>query len=466
MAEGVPTASVVQHCNKHQKFFLQWFLSNDRRIIYLTGGPGSGKSWCIKLVAQQAKKQNLSLICCGMTAQATLQLPSTRVHVPSHKRWTELPPNTFDGTLMSPRDAYKDQRDLVVVVDECGMMTVDQGQRLMSRYALARILLVGDPAQLQPVNGVAFVGSHDYTKARQAHGREQLAEVVLGVQMRIASDDPDGQLLSDFLRDLRLGKFTRCVETVMHMLSQAPPFDPSKSPDAIVVAFTNQDVGETNRAYTEIFAAMHEYDKIWFPVVMSKVLDRARFYGDHTSGMAGPFCRGVRCIITKNIKEDGRIVGANNQPVVMCQKLTPDGGPAKPGAPIVSVDMGPGGVTLLNAGADGGPPIRVGVAGTVWCVQGVTTTRQLYVNLRMCTGDGLYVAMSRVKRFSQLAGASNYDRDRLIRVLETPSPARIISNEIIGRARKAKQRRMQAMFKRQHAQKRKGDASPKRPRVA
>ena len=452
MAEALPVVPAVQRCNNDQKFFFQRFFGDERRFFYLTGGPGSGKSWCIKVVAQKAIKTNLSLICCGMTAQATLLLPSTRVYIPSSKRWAILHANTLAGTIMSRRAEYRDRRDLIVVVDECGMMTVAEGQQLMSKYPFAKILLVGDPSQLQPVNGTAFVGSHDYITALKACGREQLTEVVLGAQMRIATDDPDGEMLSNFLRDLRLGKFTKLVETVMHMLSHAPAFDPVQDPDAIVVAFTNADVSETNRSYTEAFASARQYDLIWFPVVMSNVADRNRFYGNQVSGMAGPFCRDVRCIITKNVKEDGRIIAANNQPVVMCQKLTPDGVPAKPGSPIVSVDMGPGGIATFNAGPDGGPPIRVGVAGTVWCVQGVTTERRLFINLRMCTGDGLYVAMSRVKRFSQLAGASNYDKQRLINLLERPSSARIISNAITIRARKAKQQYLQSAFKRKHTQ--------------
>ena len=384
-----------------------------------------------------------------MTAQASLLMPQTRVVVGG--KWVVRQPNTFDGMILTKQKPYADATNLVVVVDEVGMMTTLQAHCLMDKYRNATILLVGDCAQLKPVGGVPYIGSHDYCVSLSMPETERLTEVMLSSQMRIDLDDENGTSLAQFLRDIRMGEFTKHVQHTLYRLSRAPAFNAASDTDALVIAFTNKDVASTNRECTVAYAADNSKAVEWFPVRMSEVTDPRRFYGDSPAGMMGPFCEGLRCVITQNIKEDGMIVAANNQPVVLKHVLTTQGVCADAGAIVATVSLESGGDIDLQARRDGSPPLRPAFAGTMYIVQGTTTHRRIFVNMNACTGDGLYVAFSRVKKLDQLAGISNYDMQRVIRELEKMQTGITAAAAMAKRARLDKQQRKQELEKRKRA---------------
>lgn len=136
----------------------RWRKSKDRRPFYLGGYAGSGKT---TLAKHLAKGVSGDVIFAAFTGKAALVLRSkgcanaSTIHSLIYK--------TDDGHDDGPRFRIDPNSPVasadLVVIDEVSMVGTDLGNDLMSFGR--KVLVLGDPAQLPPVEGAGFFTAHD-----------------------------------------------------------------------------------------------------------------------------------------------------------------------------------------------------------------------------------------------------------------------------------------------------------------
>ncbi len=121
-------------------------------ISYLTGLPGTGKSFTVGALAAAFRAAGVSVLGLAPTGKAAIRLrrlnmPASTVHkvlgyIPETAHWPE-PPETTPNTIEAD----------VVILDEASMADISLFRAILrsSRPGKTRILLVGDPNQLPPV---------------------------------------------------------------------------------------------------------------------------------------------------------------------------------------------------------------------------------------------------------------------------------------------------------------------------
>ncbi|MBB6099248.1 exodeoxyribonuclease V alpha subunit [Deinobacterium chartae] len=123
-------------------------LLSDHRLVVLTGGPGTGKSYTTRAVCDLAEKLGLEVALCAPTGKAARRLGELTGRTAStiHRLLGYGP----DGFRFGPGEAlYFD----LIVVDEVSMCGDALMLSLLSALAPGtRILLVGDADQLPPVD--------------------------------------------------------------------------------------------------------------------------------------------------------------------------------------------------------------------------------------------------------------------------------------------------------------------------
>lgn len=119
----------------------------------ITGGPGRGKSFLIRVIAETNIKLNKNkIVICAPTGKAVARLKELGVKA------TEI--GTIDS-LLSRHGLLKDpttnetrscNKDILVIIDEASMLGTVKMAQVMRMYPDARMILVGDTDQLPPIS--------------------------------------------------------------------------------------------------------------------------------------------------------------------------------------------------------------------------------------------------------------------------------------------------------------------------
>lgn len=116
-------------------------------LSLLTGGPGTGKTTCLKTLVESALALGLQVSCMAPTGKAAARLSEATGHPAStiHSKLHILPGDTAD-------DSADEQLSGLVIVDEVSMLDTSLAAAMFGRIAMgAQIVLVGDPDQLPSV---------------------------------------------------------------------------------------------------------------------------------------------------------------------------------------------------------------------------------------------------------------------------------------------------------------------------
>jgi len=112
------------------------------RFAIITGGAGTGKTTIIKSIAERCEAHGAKVDLCAFAGKAAARLREATKHPAStiHRLLG------FDGAGFNSPDLD----DRVIVIDESSMVSSDLMAEVIRRKP-ARLILVGDPAQLAPV---------------------------------------------------------------------------------------------------------------------------------------------------------------------------------------------------------------------------------------------------------------------------------------------------------------------------
>jgi exodeoxyribonuclease V alpha subunit len=119
------------------------------RILVLTGGPGTGKTFCTRTIVALWKAMGKSIALAAPTGRAAQRLSEmTGREAKTVHRWLEVDPTTFKFR----RDADNPIPAEAIIVDEASMLDLFLANSLVKAIGLgAQLLLVGDVDQLPSV---------------------------------------------------------------------------------------------------------------------------------------------------------------------------------------------------------------------------------------------------------------------------------------------------------------------------
>lgn len=228
-----PTASAGEQYRKHLQEHLQQlqFLSHDPELsgeqqqvldamklgrnIFLTGAPGTGKSFTIRRIVNTLRQNDIHVSMTAMTGAAAVLLKGLTLHSFLGIGLANLPAELLADRLHRSRQKRL-RRLQVLVVDEISMMDKDLFQKISDFLSIVRgdtrpfggvqLLLTGDFCQLPPVKG-------DYCFLSPEWERTNLAIIELKENHR-QSMDPEFQSI---LAELRRGS---CPPSISKRLRQ------------------------------------------------------------------------------------------------------------------------------------------------------------------------------------------------------------------------------------------------------
>lgn len=144
--------------NAEQQAFVDKILSRAKGLHFLTGGPGSGKTYVTKYLLQTFINESVAFLATATTGAASTRigLGATTVHatfaIPAKKAWlTSLPPQSL--TYDRLRSAK------IIIVDEASMLTAKVWDLVMYRLLQVHSLLHDPEALLKQVTFI-LVGDH------------------------------------------------------------------------------------------------------------------------------------------------------------------------------------------------------------------------------------------------------------------------------------------------------------------
>lgn len=186
-----------------------------RRLLVLSGGPGSGKTTSVARVLEMAlsREPGLRFRLAAPTGKAAARLQEAleacRATLPpkSAERLAGLPPASTIHRLLQERDGSGRLGQLDwLVVDEASMADLPLMAELLSALpAEARVLLVGDPDQLASVEAGSVLGELCVGLASRPADGAPSALLRLTASRRFAA----GSGIGDFTRLLREGEGAR-----------------------------------------------------------------------------------------------------------------------------------------------------------------------------------------------------------------------------------------------------------------
>jgi Ti-type conjugative transfer relaxase TraA len=216
----------------------------------LVGVAGSGKSTLLAAARQAWEAEGLSVKGAALSGIAAENL--------------QIASGITSRTLASYEYAWKEGRDAltrndVLVIDEAGMIGTKQLERMLAAAdkAHAKVVLVGDPEQLQAIEaGAAFRGVLGQTgwveltqvrRQKEAWAREATQQLANGRTLEaLKAYDSQGALI---------GSATR--EEAQRQLLSAWSKDRTEKPAELrlILAYTREDVKDLNQAAREILKA-------------------------------------------------------------------------------------------------------------------------------------------------------------------------------------------------------------------
>jgi Ti-type conjugative transfer relaxase TraA len=254
----------------------------------LVGVAGSGKSTLLAAARQAWEAEGFTVKGAGLSGIAAENL--------------EIASGIKSRTLASYEYTWKEGRDAltkndVLVIDEAGMIGTKQLERMLAAAdkAHAKVVLVGDPEQLQAIEaGAAFrgvvgqAGMVELTQVRrqkEAWAREATQHLANGRTLEaLKAYDSQGALI---------GSATR--EDAQHQLLAAWSKDRKANPSEsrLILAYTRDDVRELNREAREILKGEGKLGR-------GEVVQTTRGARDFAAGDRIMFLRNEKSLGVKN----------------------------------------------------------------------------------------------------------------------------------------------------------------------
>lgn len=163
--------TVISRVESQQRFPLNAeqrvavMLPFQHQFCLLTGGAGVGKTTVLRVVLRLAEQQNLSVVQMALAGRAAKRMADA----------TGYPAMTIAKFLATARSGLLEvPADSLVVVDESSMLDLPTLYRILKHLPDgARLMLVGDPAQLPPIGfGLVFHRLVNDSAVPQAHLQE------------------------------------------------------------------------------------------------------------------------------------------------------------------------------------------------------------------------------------------------------------------------------------------------------
>ena len=210
-------------------------------ISLLTGGPGTGKTTCLKTLIEVAQRLGLQVTCMAPTGKAAARMaeatgyPATTIHSRLH-----LVPGEMSGEPLS------EPLSGIVVVDEVSMLDTQLAAAMLRRISLgAQLLLVGDPDQLPSVGPGAILRDLILAGVLRRTHLDQVFRNDKGIAVN-AKNIRDGNTIAN-LHDCQLISLPTPQSGAEYLIDQLEAFEQVGIPRSDVLVLTPTNGGPTGR---------------------------------------------------------------------------------------------------------------------------------------------------------------------------------------------------------------------------
>ena len=383
------------------------------RIVFVHGGPGSGKTFLVNALVSEYKDQIVVTATTG--AASTLYSDALTLHKALGLTRVKAPGR--NGAMTDPpcaavkrselQDRFRDRAALVIdeasMLDKVFLRAVDLRLQTITQQRVPfggmLIVLVGDLFQLEPVNGIKLFGSK--LIGQQADYAIEVLE--LEGQVRAAADPQHCELI----RKMRSTATTR--DALQQFLGTVEFLKPEDSDFrfATVLVSSNAERHAVNRAQVRAFATANGQALFQF-----EANDKTTFL----------FCAGAPAVLTTNVwPERGMANGTRctlhslsfeaADRIARTQDHTPGTIITTPRPATINVQLANGDVVPIGEVRDDRQlsfPVELAFALTLHKAQGATLGRVVVQlnrrprKLKPLSHSALYVALTRVKTSSDL----------------------------------------------------------------
>jgi exodeoxyribonuclease-5 len=169
----------------------KWYRSGYNPFFYLGGYAGSGKSSIARLAVEKCgldPDNHKHVLYGSFTGKAAMVMKRKGLNADTIHHLIYVLKEKKDGKLHFGLDPHSPVRDIkLLVLDECSMISDSIARDLLS-YG-TKILVLGDPAQLEPVNGTGY-----FTKGKPHFFLDEIHRQALdNAIIRLSMDVRDGK---------------------------------------------------------------------------------------------------------------------------------------------------------------------------------------------------------------------------------------------------------------------------------